>query len=69
MLDCLVQKAVRGIPLAGRPVERGHAFRVSLIQPGLQEITKEMVVPIPLLFIIQRNHKQIRLLEVIKNRG
>ena len=67
MLDRLAQEAVGRVPLTGCTVQRGHALRLGLVQPGLQEVAKEMVIAIPIALLVEGNHKQVRLFQLFEN--
>ena len=60
VLHGLAQETMGGIPLTGGTVQRGHALRLGRVQLGSQEISKKMVIPIPITLIVEGHNKEVR---------
>src|SRR5512141_1237550 len=67
MFDRFVQEAMCRVPLTGRTLKRGHALRLGLVQPDLQEVAKEMMIAIPIALLVEGNHKQVRFFQLFEN--
>ena len=62
------QSALLLVPDAGAPVERRHlAGGRAAVSSGAQHLREEVMIAIPVAFIVQRHQKQIGALELVED--
>ena len=59
MHDRFIRIAIRHEPIAGFALEDGQLLGQGLFQPLFQQVSEEMMVAVPLSFIIQWNDEQV----------
>ena len=62
-------KAVRGIPLTGRPMEGGSAIGLLRGQAGAERVGEELVVAVPLALTVERDDEQVGAVERLEHRA
>ena len=65
---CLTQRIVSGQPFAGRALQSGDALRVDLAQALLQKVAEKVVIAVPVPLVVQGDHKEVRLLQLLQDR-
>ena len=66
MQDRLIGEPIRLEPLTGFVLQYWNLIWQCLLQTPLQQISEEMVVSIPLPFVIQGNNKQVGLIKIFQ---
>ena len=61
------QQALARQPLAGRLVQARDALWLVLVQPGLQEVTEQVVVAEPVALVVERNQEEVSLFELLED--
>src|SRR5574340_129305 len=68
MMDSIKRKSIAIIPVRSAQLQRGnHLCREALLEAGVQQVCKQVMVAEPHSLIIQRNNKDIRAVEGLKD--
>src|SRR5205085_8891964 len=67
--DRILQLTVPLVPRARSLVYDAYQIGLHLSQPGLEDIREELVIAIPLSFVVERNDEQIATLECLQHRA